>query len=851
MASGAVDRLFPIIGVGASAGGLEALERFLRAVPKDCGHAIVVVQHLDPTHATQLVELLQRCTPIPVVQVTDGLVVERDHVYVIPPNRDLSILQGVLHLMEQAAPRGLRLPIDGFLRALADDRREYGIGVILSGMGTDGTLGLRAIHERGGATFVQAPETAQFDGMPRSAIGAGLADVTAPPEELHPRILRFLEHGLPATEASPPGALEDPDSADVVGGISKVILLVRAATGHDFSRYKRSTLTRRIERRMGLHRIARIEDYIRFIQKDRAESTLLFNELLIGVTRFFRDPTAWDELADTALPALFAAHPEGGALRAWVAGCSSGEEAFSLAITFAEAVANAKPHRTLQIFATDLDAAAITKARAAVYPPNIVADVSEERLRRFFVEDERGYHVKKEIRETVIFAPQNLVMDPPFTKLDLLLCRNLLIYLTPALHKRLLPIFHHSLRRDGILMLGSAETVGPASDLFAPISERSRLYRRLEHPHALRPPVLPIDLPHPVTPLPSPERPTPSTPAADLQRLTDRLFLQRFAPAAVIVDSAGDILLLRGDTDRYLEPAANRAKARLAAVARSGIGPDLDAGIRRAAEEQRAVRLEHESSGPGARGRTTRVTIEPLSDAEAPRGALLVVFRDAPTDAPAMTEIEEKEAELEQARRQTQATQEELRSTNEELQSANEELLTSKEEMQSMNEELQTVNHELQAKLDELTLASNDMVNLLNSTSIATLFLDVDLMVRRFTVPTTEIIRLIPGDLGRPITDIVSALDFPDMPEIAREVLRTLVVFEREVAASGGRWFMVRIMPYRTHDDRIDGVVLTFTDVTKAKLLEAALRQAQSAMEGRLATQDAALGTGTNPKGSR
>ncbi len=416
---------FPIVGIGASAGGLEAMERFLKHVPQGSGMAFVIVQHLDPTHKGIMVELLQRTTPMPVVQVRDRHKVAPDHVYVIPPNKDMSILHGVLHLLAPAAPRGLRLPIDFFFRSLADDCQARSIGVILSGMGSDGTLGLRAIKEKAGVVFVQAPASAKFDGMPRSAIDAGLADVVAPAEELPGRISGYLKH-------APLAGQSDLDrEGKSQSALEKVIILLRAQTGHDFSLYKKSTIYRRVERRMGLHQIDKLATYVRFLRENPQEIELLFKELLIGVTSFFRDPPAWEQLKDKVMPALLATHPKGGALRAWTSGCSTGEEAYSLAMVFKEAVEKVNPtgNFSLQVFATDLDRDAIDKARAGVYPENIAADISAERLRRFFVKDEHGFRVAKEIREMVIFASQNMIMDPPFTKLDLLLCRNLLIYL--------------------------------------------------------------------------------------------------------------------------------------------------------------------------------------------------------------------------------------------------------------------------------------------------------------------------------------------------------------------------------------------------------------------------------------
>jgi len=846
---------FPIVGIGASAGGLEALELFLKHVPAGSGLSFVIVQHLDPTHKGIMVELLQRVTPMPVIQARDRLKVAPDRVYVIPPNKDLSILHGVLHLLEPAAPRGLRLPIDFFFRSLADDRRARSIGVILSGMGSDGTLGLRAMKEKAGVVFVQAPASAKFDGMPRSAIAAGLADVVAPAEELPGRIIDYLKH-------TPIIATPDPSrESKAESGLEKVFILLRTQTGHDFSLYKKSTIYRRVERRMGLHQIDKIATYVRFLRENPQEIELLFKELLIGVTSFFRDPPAWEQLKDEVIPALLAAQPKGGVLRAWASGCSTGEEAYSLAMVFKEALERVKPagNFSLQVFATDLDRDAIDRARAGVYPANIAADVSPERLRRFFVQDEHGFRVGKEIRETVIFAPQNVIMDSPFTKLDLLICRNLLIYLDPGIQRKLIPLFHYSLNPGGVLFLGSAETIGAFTGLFVPLAGKKRFYRRLDSALPAEPVEFPSsffpDLPHAATVQPQARMPVPN-----LQALADQLLLQRFSPAAVLTNDKGDILYISGRTGKYLEPAAGKANWNIFAMAREGLRYELNNAWQKALRQKTAARLKGVKVGTNGGVQALDITVQPISEPAALQGMVMIVFTEVAT--PPETKASGKplrassrsdslaalERELQQAREETQtcreqmqtsreelkSTNEELQSTNEELQSTNEELTTSKEEMQSLNEELQTVNHELQAKVDELSQANNDMKNLLNSTDIATLFLDEALNVRRFTPQTTSIIKLIAGDAGRPITDITTDLDYPGLAADAREVLRSLVFIEKQIASRDERWFLVRIMPYRTLENRIDGVVITFSNITAAKTLEAQLRQTQSETKKRV-----------------
>ena len=852
---------FPIVGIGASAGGLEALEQFLGHVPAGSGMAFVIVQHLDPTHKGIMPELLQRATSMKVIQVKDRTKVRPDCVYVIPPNKDMSILHGVLHLLDPVAPRGLRLPIDFFLRSLALDQQEHSIGVILSGMGSDGTLGLRAIKEKAGVVLVQDPATAKFDGMPRSAVDAGLADIVAPVEELPGKILAYLQRTplIAQTEV----ALEDKSQS----ALEKAVILLRAHTGHDFSLYKKNTLYRRIERRMGLHQITKMAAYVRYLQENSQELDLLFKELLIGVTNFFRDPAAWEQLQEQALPRLLASRSPGQALRAWVPGCSTGEEAYSLAIVFREAVEQSKPKGSfaLQIFATDLDRDGIDKARQGFFPENIAADVSPERLRRYFIKEERGYRVRKEIRELVIFAPQNLIMDPPFTNLDLLSCRNLLIYLSPEVQKKLMPLFHYSLSPGGILFLGSAETIGSAADRFTPLSGKARLFWRTESALPPEPVEFPSSFSVPRSDV-GEVRPSPKPPLS-LQSLADQLVLQRYAPPAVLVNDKGDILYISGHTGKYLEPAAGKANWNLFAMAREGLRYELTSAFQKALRQPGRLTLHGLKVGTNGGEQCVQVTVQRLDEPGPLQGLVMIVFTDvtAPVAAkgtgrspkahahgPRLAELERElqrvSAEARATHEEMQTSQEELRSaneelqsTNEELQSTNEELTTSKEEMQSLNEELQTLNTELQAKVDELSRASNDMKNLLDSTDIATLFLDKELRVRRFTAEATKIIKFIPGDVGRPITDLVSDLNDPTLADDVREVLQTLVPSEKPVAACDGRWFKVRIMPYRTLDDRIDGVVITFADITAAKTLEARLRAEQAGLQRQVTDQTTEL----------
>lgn len=838
---------FPIVGIGASAGGLEALEHFLSGVPPDSGMAYVVVQHLDPTHKGMMPELLQRATTLPVVPARNGLKVRPDHVYVLPPNRDMSLLNGELYLFKPSAPRGQRLPIDFFLRSLAVDRRQQAVGVLLSGMGSDGTAGLRAIKENAGLALVQDPAGAAFPSMPQSGIDAGMVDIVAPATELPTRIIACLRQGAAADES------DHVADGQLKSGLEKVLILMRAYNGQDFSHYKKSTLYRRIERRMGIHQIRRIADYVRLLQENPQELDLLFKEFLIGVTSFFRDPATWDSLRDVAFPTLFAHSPSGRALRAWVPGCSTGEEAYSLAIIFKEALERHKPagRYSLQVFGTDLANDAVDQARQGHYSKSIEAEVSPDRLARYFTPTDDGYQVGKEVREMVIFAPQNMAQDPPFTKLDVLSCRNVLIYFAPDLQKKLLALFHYSLTPGGVLFLGNSETIGSDTTLFAPLDPKSRIYRRRDFP----PHMLGVDFPTRFRAPHGAVSEVPATPpAANLQALADQLLLRQFAPAAVLANERGDIIYINGRTGRYLEPAAGKANWNVYAMARNGLSQALGSALQQVVSDHGRVECHDVSVGDDGKTRRIDLTVQYIEDPEPLRGMVMIVFAELRSKAPARRRTRagapsSREAELEEAVKQAQeevrrlrdqmqtsseelkSTNEELQSTNEELQSTNEELTTSKEEMQSLNEELQTVNVELQSKVDDLSRVNDDMQNLLNSTEIATIFLDERLHIRRFTPQAAHVIKLIGADVGRALSDLASDLDYPELEDDAREVLRSLIFSEKPVATRDGRWFRVRIMPYRTMQNLINGVVITFIDISVAKRLEAELRAAVTRIE--------------------
>jgi len=833
-----------VVGLGASAGGLEPLEQFLSHVPVASGLAYVVVQHMDPTRKAMLAELLQRATAMPVREAADAMRIEPDTVYVIPPNAELTVSRGMLRLADPTEPRGMRLPIDVLFSSLARDQGDAAIGVVLSGMGSDGTLGLQAIKSQGGLTLAQRPDAAQFDSMPKSAMAAGCVDIVARPAELPGRILAVVKP-LAAAGAAAEGAARSPAA---LGGI---LALLHERTKHDLSMYKTSTLVRRIERRMAVHALDTMAAYQEFLVENPGEVDLLFNEMLIGVTAFFRDPAVWTELKETVLPGLLARRSAGDTpLRAWVAGCSTGEEAYSLAMVCKE-VMEACPEerrRGVQIFATDLSAEAITVARRGHYPAVIARDVGPERLARFFSVQPGGYLVDKSIRETVLFAQHDVILDPPFTKLDILSCRNLMIYFSAPLQQRLLPLFHYSLSPGGALLLGGSETVGRSRALFTPVHAKSRLYWRSDNgagPGSLyfpahRPSMLRVTAQEPHV-----SRQTPQPP--NLQALADQVLLQTFSPPAVLVNEGGDIVYISGRTGKYLEPAAGKANWNIHVMARPGIRTQLAVALRTALQERRAIELRGLGLEDGPDGPVVDITVRAIQEPKALEGMAMVVFRDVPAPAPrkggrgaagkfdpalgdelirAREEIRALRQEMQASQEELQAANEELQSTNEELQSANEELTTSKEEAQSMNEELQTINNELQSKLDDLALAQSDMQNLLNSTNIATLFLDNDLNVRRFTEEVTRVIHLREGDIGRPLSDLASTLVYPELSADAKETLRTLAFSEKEIVSTDGRWFSVRIMPYRTLANVIQGTVITFVDITAAKELESRLRQA-------------------------
>ena len=840
----------PIVALGASAGGLEAFEQFFRHAAPDGRMAFVLVTHLDPGHASMLTEILQKTTAMPVVEAQDQMVVKPNQVHVIPPNRDMAVFRGALQLSVPETPRGQRMPIDSFFRSLAEEQGEAAVCVILSGSGTDGTLGLRAVQGAGGVSFVQEPSSAKYDGMPTSAIRSGLATYVLPVEEM-PRQIAAYVHALRNRSFSP--ALPVPAGG---GALSKVLLLLRSQTGHDFSLYKQSTIHRRVERRMTILGIEAADLYARYLQEHPEEVKLLFKELLINVTSFFRDAEAFAALKRDVFPLLFEGKPDDYVFRVWVPGCSTGEEAYSIAMVLREHMDESRRELKVQLFGTDVDEDAITAARSGRYPRNIGMDVSADRLRRFFVPEESGYAITKTIRDMVIFATQDVIKGPPFTKLDLVSCRNVLIYLEPELQSRLIPVFHYALKPGGVLFLSPSEGIGSHTDLFGAINRKCRFFQvkaSVASTRALTGGLARTgDAPKGIG---EEARKAKDPSVADLTR---KALLESYAPPSVLTDETGNVLYVHGDTGRYLRMAPGQPSLNAIAMAREGLQLELRRAIHDAATKKRRVVCKDVPFKSHGVLHGVTLTARPLKEEQAGRGLLIVTFQDAGPPAPPRaagskrpararesTRVRQIEHELLHTRKTLQATidelqassedlksmNEELQSTNEELQSTNQEIETSKEELQSINEELLTVNAELQVKIEQLTGLQNDMKNLLDNTSIGTIFLDRHLAIRRFSREAATMFRLVASDVGRPLGDIKSNVEGEDLVEDARAVLDSLVPRDKQVQTTAHAWYLVRILPYRTLENVIEGVVLTSTEITAMKKIEEAVREARSYAE--------------------
>jgi two-component system CheB/CheR fusion protein len=824
---------FYIVGIGASAGGLDALERFFRNMPENSGMAFIVVSHLDPNHISIMPELIQKSTKMKLFQAEDGMLVEPNHVYVAPANRDLAILHGTIQLIEPLEAHGFRLPIDYFFKSLSADIGEKAVCIILSGMASDGTAGLKAVKSELGMVMVQDPKSAKFDGMPSSAIKTGLADYILPPEEMSDQLLRY-------TSQKVKGVLSDKEMSDekIPDTIQKIFILLRAQTSHDFSLYKRSTIFRRIERRMNIAQLETLPNYIRLLQENPTETENLFKELLIGVTNFFRDPESFETLKNLLL-GLVKSKPENDQIRIWVPGCYTGEEAYSIAILLRECMNEEKKNFNVQIFATDIDSAAIEKARIGSFS-GIASDVGKERLNRFFTSEGNVFHIRKEIREMLVFAPQSIIKDPPFTKVDLISCRNLLIYLNAELQKKIIPLFHYSLAPNGILFLGSSETIGEFVDLFSMLDKKWRIYRRRDSIYSAQPL---IEFPASRSTGKPYETIMRRNEVKNITLLAEKVILQSYSPNCVIIAENGDIVYVHGRTGKYLELTHGEAKMNIYEMAREGLQQELPALIRKVLSSKKSLTAEGIKVRSNGSTQIINLTVKPIKEPREMLGSLLIIFEEVTPKktAPASKNIHyEKKSgkiikelehelkstkenlrstieELETSNEELKSTNEEMQSTNEEMQSSNEELETSKEELQSLNEELITVNTELQNKNDELSVMNNDMKNLMESIDIPTIFLDNDLFIKKFTFHATKVVNLISSDIGRPISHIATNLRYEKFIEDAKEVLRTLAYKKVEVQTNDGLWYQMRILPYRTTNNVIDGVVVTFSDINILK----------------------------------
>lgn len=837
---------FPIVGMGASAGGLEAFELFFKAMPSNSGMAFILISHLDPTHVSILPELIQKKTKMKIIPIKDGLEVKPNMVYVIPPNKDVAILNGFLHLMDLPQPRGFNLPIDNFFRSLAQDQGSNAICIILSGTGTDGTLGLKEIKGEVGMVMVQDDETAKYTGMPRSAISTGLVDYVMSADKMPEQLIKYSKHAI-----IEPKVKIRTDEEKFQNALQKIFILLRSHTNHDFSHYKQNTITRRIERRMHVHQIDDIQDYVQYLQKTDREVYVLFKDLLIGVTSFFRDSDAFDVLKDKFLPDMLKDKSDDYNIRIWVTGCSTGEEAYSIAIILQECMDKINKHYDIQIFGTDIDEDAIHTARAGLYPLSISADVSEERLKRFFTKEESHFKVRKSIREMVVFAPQNLIKDPPFTKLDLLSCRNLLIYLGSELQKKILPIFHYSLKLEGILFLGSSESIGQSPDLFKVQDKKWKIFSRQANSNVAHPM---LDFPIP----PSNETPVETKTTKAVKRaeeinsfmLVETILQQSDTPPCAIIDEKLNIVYTHGRTGNYLEPAIGKVSINILEMARPGLKSVLAAAIRKVGTLKNEIThksIEIQNNGGFLK---VNLTVRPVMEYGTIRGMIMIIFNETTktkrktiskkvkknedviqleqelqyTKENLQTTIEE----LETSNEELKSTNEELQSTNEELQSTNEELETSKEELQSLNEESATVNAELQSRIDDLSDANDDMKNLLDCTEIATIFLDTDLNIRRFTPQATKIIPMTATDKDRPLNQLASSIIDIDLTKYGKKVLHDLSMREAEVETKDGKFYMMRIRPYRTVSNVIDGLVYTFENISAYKQMTIDLKESEN-----------------------
>ena len=839
-------RHFPIIGMGGSAGSFQAFEKFFLHMPVNSGMAFVIVMHLDRTLSMDVAALLQQSTTIPIVEAADGTQVEVNKIYIIPANKDMGIHNGKLLLFNASRIKGAHMSIDYFLQSLAEDQRNQAVAIIFSGMGADGETGVRMIKEKMGMAMAQDPETAEYDSMPRTAIKTNFVDYVLPPEEMPIKLIQYLDH--PALrEPAPEEFISERNNQTHV---QKILMLLRSHTGHDFTMYKKNTIIRRIERRIAFHQLADYVQYVEYMRENQVEIEVLFKELLIGVTKFFRDATAFDVLKES-LDVIFNKKTEDETIRVWIAGCSTGEEAYSIAILIIEYLEtlDTKHRPKAQIFATDLDANAIEHARSGFYFANIVSEVSAERIDRFFVKKNNGFVVKKEVREMIVFAQHNLIKDAPFTRLDLLCCRNVMIYLTAELQKKIIPVFHYSLNVGGLLFLGPAESVSGFNDIFNHVDSKWKLFEKKDGVSALG---KMLDFPFHVANHSNKQfkvelqgKPSLKDTVSDT---FNKILLNNYTPPSLLLNEKGEILYINGKTGKFLQLTSGEAVMNIHRMAREEMKYALGNALHQAWVQRSDVEIADLKIKENEGTHLIDITVSYINEMPL-QGLLLITFydkglqkknhsdMDRPLDSLRDVAIEELEKELiytkqqlhttieqmETSLEELKSTNEELQSTNEELQSTNEEALTTKEEMQSLNEELMTINLQYQNKAEELTQLNNDMKNLLDNTEIGTIFLDNQLNILRFTPQVTKLFNVIPSDVGRSITHIVSNFDYPSIENAIVDVIEKLIGKELEVKTRKDEWYNLRIMPYRTMDNFINGAVLTFTKITPVKAMEVRL----------------------------
>ena len=831
----------PIVGVGASAGGLEAFTQLLHALPANTGMAFVLVQHLEPRHESMLTKLLSRSTAMPVHEIRERMQIEANHVYVIPANTDLSLMDGLLHVVGRKAPAGHHLPIDYFFRSLAETRKSQAIGVILSGTASDGTAGLEAIKTEGGITFAQEPASARYDGMPRNAIAAGCVDFVLPPERIAAELARiaghpFVTEPLPEEGEALPGRGEE---------WARLFRLLRTASGVDFNLYKKATIRRRLGRRMALHKLETIGEYLKFVEQHRDEIDVLFREILIPVTGFFRDPEVFAALREKVLPQILEAKRPGDPVRIWVPGCSSGEEAYSIIMSLLEYLGDRASNTPIQIFGTDINEAAIDKARAGVYSETEMSDVSSERRRRFFTRVNGSYSVDAALREPCVFARQDLTKDPPFSRLDLLSCRNVLIYLEPFSQQRVLSSFHYALKDSGMLMLGKSESLGAFADLFAITDRRNKFFAKSLTAR------VPIEVGQ--TPQGAPALPgkiiAEVPPRLDLEKEADRIVWERYAHSGIVVNNALQILHFRGDTSPYLQPAPGRATLSLLRMLREELQMELRGAIQEARKSGHAVRRESIPLKLDKEDRAVNLEVRPLPMVGQDERCFLILFDEPPAQRGRLAkrppaartsraawkrEREKLETELAHSRAYLQAViqehesaNEELKTANEEamssmeeLQSANEELETAKEELQSSNEELVTLNEQLQNRNAELSELSTDLGNILAGVDIPIVALSADRRIRRFTAPAEKLLGVISADIGRPISKLRLGLNIPDLDDLIGSAIKQRESATRQVQSESGRWYALHVHPFIPAENNVQGLLLVFVDIHESKKLQ-------------------------------